>query len=157
VSAELEHPKSIRSAVLLEDEMVCIMRGDHPAARRPLTVKAYRELKHIKIAQTAADMRLVDGYLSRHSLPDTRLSIPHWLAAPSVVESSDFVASVSRRMADIVNASGRFAVRPLPTGRHPFQWRLYWHTRYDSDGPHAWMRKLIRRACRGSEGEGTTR
>lgn len=149
ISAELEHPKSIRSVVLLDDEMVFIMRKDHPATKRPLTLKAYLELKHIKIAQTTSDMRLVDGYLSRPARQDTRVSIPHWLAAPALVESTNLVTSISRRMASVVNARGQFAVHSLPTGPQPFEWRLYWHGRYDSHPAHTWMRDLICGACQG--------
>jgi DNA-binding transcriptional LysR family regulator len=104
-------------------------------------------LRHIKIAQTTADMRLVDGYLSQDTAQEVRLNIPHWLAAPAVVESTDLVTAISRRMAAIVNIDDRFAVRPLPMGPREFFWRIYWHSRYDADPAHTWMRDLVRRAC----------
>jgi DNA-binding transcriptional LysR family regulator len=149
VSTGLVHPKSIRSVELLEDEMVCIMRSDHPAASHPLTLKRFLALKHIRIVQTASDTRFVDEHLSREPRRQVALSIPHWLAAPALVESTDLVTAISGRMARSVNTHGRFAVRPLPVGPKSFSWRLYWHSRYDAHAAHKWMRELVQRTCAG--------
>ena len=148
ISAGLAHPKSIRSANLLEDEMVCIMRSDHPASRRPLTLKVFLALKHIKIAQSMADTRFIDDELSRQRLKrDIVLNIPHWLAAPSVVECTDLVTAISRRMARRINERGQFAIRPLPLRGQNLVWRLYWHRRHDEHPAHKWMRELVMHVC----------
>jgi DNA-binding transcriptional LysR family regulator len=147
VSAELVHTQAIRSVVLLDDELVCIMRKDHPAAKRRLTLKAYLELKHINTVQSSADTRFIEQHLPRDAQRVIPLTLPHWLAAPSLVKSTQMVAAISRRMADAVNAGGDFAVRPLPVGLKRFAWRLYWHARHDSQPAHKWVRELVLRSC----------
>jgi DNA-binding transcriptional LysR family regulator len=149
VSAELQHLKSIRSVVLAEDELVCIMRKDHPAANRRLTLKAYLALKHINTVQSSADTRFIEQHLPAHARREIPLTLPHWLAAPSLVKSTSMVAAISKRMADAVNTGGDFAVRTLPVGLKKFGWRLYWHARHDSKPAHKWMRELVVGACRG--------
>ncbi|HEX4328033.1 MAG TPA: LysR family transcriptional regulator, partial [Burkholderiales bacterium] len=150
VSARLSHSKSIRSLDLLQDKMVCILRKDHPFARRPLTAGAFLKLRHINFVQALADTRFADGDAPhRHPRRNVVLNIPHWLAAPAIVESTDMVAAISERMARRVNDRGQFVVRPLPIGNRELVWRLYWHRRYDTQPAHVWMRDLVRRACAG--------
>jgi len=143
VSTGFAPPKSIRHVDLLEDEMICIMRRGHPAAKRPLTLKAFLALKHVRIAQSIVDEDFARQHLSR----DIVLDIPHWLVAPLVIESTDLVTSVSRRMANLFNARRQLALRPLPFARQHFHWRLYWHRRYDDHPAHKWMREVVVRAC----------
>lgn len=147
VSTGLEHPRSIRSVELLKDEMVCIMRREHPSARYPLSLSRFLALKHIRIVQTASDTRFVDEHLSREPRRQVALSIPHWLVAPSLVESTDLVTVISRRFARSINARDQFEVRALPVGPKSFSWQLYWHSRYDAHPAHNWMRALVQRAC----------
>ena len=147
IGTGLIHPKSIRSIPLVDDHMVCIMRKDHPAARKRLTLKTFLALKHIRIAQAVSDTRFVDEYLPNGAQRQVSLTIPHWLAAPSLVAATDLVTAISRRMAELVNREGLFTVHPLPFGPKSFKWCLYWHARYDAHPAHRWMREFIQRAC----------
>jgi DNA-binding transcriptional LysR family regulator len=148
ISTRLVHSKSIHSVELLQDKMVCIMRKGHPAAKRPLTVKAFLELRHINIVQAMADTRFIEGELARRQLRrKVVLNIPHWLAAPPIVEHTDLVTEISKRMARSFNHRGQFALRDLPLGAPDLVWRLYWHRRYDALPAHVWMRELVRRVC----------
>lgn len=147
LSTGLVHSKSIRSAKLLDDQMVCIMRRDHPAAARKLTLKAFLALNHIRTVQTMSDTRLVDEHLRDRIRRRVVVTIPHWLAAPALVAETDLVAAISARMAKLVNADKRFAVQPLPFGPRSFSWQLYWHVRYDAHPAHRWMRAFVQSAC----------
>jgi DNA-binding transcriptional LysR family regulator len=148
VSALLSHPKSIRSLDLLKDRMVCIMRSGHPCAKKPLTLAAFLKLRHINIVQAIADTRFVEDELTRRGLRrNVVLNIPHWLAAPSIVEDTDLVAAVSERMARRLNTRGQFVLRELPIGKRELVWRLYWHRRFDTAPAHLWMRDMIHRVC----------
>jgi len=147
VSTGLEHSKTIRSLRLLDDRMVCIMRRDHPAAAKKLTLKGYLALNHIRTVQTASDTRLVDEHLSGRIKRRVTMTIPHWLAAPALAAQTDLVATISLRMAKLVNADGAFAVHPLPFGPQGFSWRLYWHIRHEEHRAHRWMRAFIQAAC----------
>jgi len=147
VSTGLVHPKSIRSIPLIDDQMVCIMRKDNPAAKSRLTLNSFLSLKHIRIVQAVSDTRLVDEYLAHRMQRQVALTIPHWLAAPSLVAATDLVTAISRRMADQVNADGQFVVHALPFGPKKFSWRLYWHARYTTNSAHQWLRDSIQTAC----------
>lgn len=150
ISALLTHPKSIRSVDLLTDRMVCIMRRGHPCAKKPLTLGAFLKLRHINIVQAIADTRFVEDELARRGLRrNVVLNIPHWLAAPAIVETTDLVTALSERMARRFNQGGQFVLRELPIGKRDLVWRLYWHRRYDALPAHMWMRDMVRRVCAG--------
>jgi DNA-binding transcriptional LysR family regulator len=119
------------------------MRKGHAAAQRPLTLKTFLSLRQMKIAQSIFDEELARQQLNREIM----LNLPHWLIAPLVVESTDFVTVVSRRMANLFNTRHQLLLRPLPFGNQTFQWRMYWHRRHDEHPAHKWMRQLVIRAC----------
>ena len=144
VSALIKHSKSVHSMELAKDRMVCVMRKDHPAAASPLTTRAFLGLRHLRIVQSAGDMRFIEEALFKAGLQRKVVATtPHWLAASYLVESSDLVTALSERMVRQLNVDGRFAVRPLPVGGAEFSWRLYWHRRYDARPGHRWIRSLF--------------
>ena len=66
VSALIKHSKSVHSLELGKDRMVCVMRKDHPAAKaNRLTTRAFLALRHLRIVQSAGDMRFVEEALFR--------------------------------------------------------------------------------------------
>jgi DNA-binding transcriptional LysR family regulator len=142
VSALIKHSKSVHSLELGKDRMVCVMRRDHPAAKaNRLTTRAFLELRHLRIVQSAGDMRFIEEALFKHGLQrKVMATTPHWLAASYLVETTDLVTALSESMVRQLNVDGRFAVRPLPVGGAEFSWRLYWHRRFDARPAHRWIR-----------------
>jgi DNA-binding transcriptional LysR family regulator len=144
VSALIKHSKSVHSLELAKDRMVCVMRKGHPAAAGRLTTRSFLSLRHLRIVQSAGDVRFVEEALFKHGLQrKVMATTPHWLAASYLVETSDLVTALPESMARRLSAEGRFAVRPLPVGGSEFSWRLYWHRRYDARPAHRWIRSMF--------------
>jgi DNA-binding transcriptional LysR family regulator len=145
VSALIKHSKSVHSLELAKDRMVCVMRKDHPAAvANRLTTRAFLSLRHLRIVQSAGDVRFVEEALFKHGLQrNVMATTPHWLAASYLVESSDLVTALPESMVRRLNADRRFAVRALPVGGGEFSWRLYWHRRFDARPAHRWVRSMF--------------
>ena len=148
VSALIKHSKSVHSVELSRDRMVCVMRKGHPAADRRLTLRAFLSLRHLRIVQSAGDVRFVEEALSRRGLRRRVVATtPHWLAASYMIERSDLVTALPESMMRRLNRDGRFVVRALPVGGNEFSWRLYWHRRYDARPAHRWIRQLFEAAA----------
>ena len=144
VSALIKHSKSVHSMELAKDRMVCVMRKGHPAADGRLTMRAFLSLRHLRIVQSAGDVRFVEEALLKRGLQRRVMATtPHWLAASYMVERSDLVTALPESMMRRLNRDGRFVVHPLPVGGNEFSWRLYWHRRYDSRPAHRWIRELF--------------
>ncbi len=148
ISAKLKPPKSIHSIDLLEDKMVCIMNKNHPLAKEKLVVKNFTNLRHINIVQSVIDTRFIEDDLSNLKLErNIVLNIPHWLAAPGIVEQTNLIAAISERMAKKLEPKYEFVTKRLPVGESNFYWKLYWHSRLDSDPSQKWLRELIKKVC----------
>ena len=148
VSALIKHSKSVHSVELTKDRMVCVMRKGHPAAARRLTLPRFLSLRHLRIVQSAGDVRFVEEALSTRGLRRRVVATtPHWLAASYMIERSDLVTALPESMMRRLNRDGRFVVRSLPVGGNEFSWRLYWHRRYDARPAHRWIRELFEAAA----------
>src|SRR4051812_3008922 len=73
-------------SLLLKDQMVCVMRNDHPLAIRPLSLSDFLEAKHLKVSMSPTDLRFVDDVLAQQGLTRrVALNVPHWLLVPHVL------------------------------------------------------------------------
>jgi DNA-binding transcriptional LysR family regulator len=148
VSTRLVHPKTtIRSADLLADRMVCIMRAGHPWAKRRWSVDQFLALRHINIVQSLEDTRFAEYEYAPGKRRKVVLNIPHWLAAGPLIEQTDLVTSISERMARRINDRHSLVLRELPIGKPDLVWRLYWHRRNEMVPAQRWMRALVQRVC----------
>lgn len=149
VSALIKHSKSVHSLELAKDRMVCVMRRGHPAATGRLTTRDFLDLRHLRIVQSAGDMRFIEEALAKRGLQRRVMATtPHWLAASYLIETSDLVTALPQSIVGRLTSTGRFAVRPLPLGGNEFSWRLYWHRRYEARPGHRWLRSQFEAAAR---------
>jgi DNA-binding transcriptional LysR family regulator len=147
LSMDLKHVNTIRSTVLFEDQMVCVMRSGHRLDKDGLTIQDFIDGDHLRVAMSPTDIRFVDNALSVHGLQRRIVAnVPHWLLIPPVLHETDLLAVVSGKLAGRFSNQG-ISVRPLPFDSTPFNWRLYWHRRHDGSHPHRWIRSLVQNAC----------
>jgi len=148
VSMNLEHSGSIRSEVMLRDRMVCVMRRGHPLARQELDLKKFLGQRHLKVSMSVTDLRFVDDVLARRQLRrDVALNVPHWLIVPRVLARTDLLSVMPERLVAAITGT-EVVARDLPFASEPFDWELYWHRRHDGNRAIAWLRDIIREACR---------
>ena len=61
-------PQMVRSKRLLADEVVVLMRPDHPRAAEPMTAELYAALPHVKLSQSATGTTVIEDALSARGL-----------------------------------------------------------------------------------------
>jgi len=131
------------TARLLEDEFVAVMRRTHPAGRRPLSLAAFGTLRHAAISSSGDDTGFIDRSLAAHGTKRRiELRLPY-LSAGSVLARSDFVATLSRRVAGALVRGAALELRELPFKSPAVQTSLLWHRRFDGHPAHRWLRDLI--------------
>jgi DNA-binding transcriptional LysR family regulator len=147
VSMHLRHTASIRSAKLLPDRMVCLLRAGHPLAAGKLTLAKFLSARHLRVAMSPTDIRFVDDVLAAQGLRrEVALTVPHWLLVPGVLAAGDLLAVMSESAARRIVQPG-LVVRPLPFDTAAFTWAMYWHRRYERSNAHAWLREQVRAAA----------
>jgi DNA-binding transcriptional LysR family regulator len=144
----------LRVQRLYEDEMVPIVRRDHPLANRRMSPAALAELEHVAVASQQAKLDQIRNSRSgRGRRPPSRV-VPSFLAAASLVRDSDaYTVLPARLAASVLDAFGlaRLMVVGPPAKITIAQ---AWSPRFDNDAGHSWFRGCVRRACAHTERAG---
>lgn len=134
---------------LFQDEFVCLLRADHPAARKPFTLERFLELSHALIApREVQDTGVVDSILDK--LGKKRriaLSVPQFLVAPYATAHSDLLLTTAARIARAVEKPFGLRILTPPLALPTFTIGQYWHERWHQDPAHVWLRGLLWQLC----------
>lgn len=137
----------VRQERLFEDGYVVLMSRDHPHADRRLTLSAYLELAHIKVAASAVGTNAIDDALATRGLSRrVTITLPSWSDLRGAVAGTDLVVVMPRRWAADPAFSAGCVWRPLPLEEVSFAVDMRWRTRDSYDPGHEWLRSLVRRA-----------
>lgn len=135
---------------LFEEELVCVVRHDHPAREDLHRIDRYAALDHLMISPRGTSREgVVDRALAAHDLQRrVVLRLPQFLVAPLVVASTDLVATIPRRVAEALAHDGRLAIVAPPLPLASFTVHQVWHERHHHDHGHRWLRQQVAEAMR---------
>lgn len=135
---------------LFEEEMVCVVRHDHPERDRLSELACFAALDHVLISPRGATrMGMVDRALAELGLQRRIvLRVPHFLVPPLVVAQTDLVATVPRRAAEALANRGMLALVPPPVPLATFTVHQVWHERHHHDHGHRWLRQAVAEVMR---------
>jgi DNA-binding transcriptional LysR family regulator len=115
----------------------------HPHVRVRLDLGTYLAQEHRR------GLSAEDFELSRHNLRRrVRLRCQNYFAACRVVSETDFVLTMPRRYAGILNAQFANRLLPFPPKVPAFDTYIYWHANSDRDPANEWLRQELFRALR---------
>lgn len=131
------------TAKLFEDRLVLVMRQGHPAGRGPLTARAIAGLAFVEISSIRSDTGILDRWLAASGL-ERRIALraPH-ISVASILQQSDLVTLVSRRIAEEFVRDRPLQMRNLPFEVPPEQTMMLWHRRLDRQPAHRWLRDVV--------------
>lgn len=137
-------PPDVAQEALFEDRFVCVVRADHPVVKRKLTLEQYASLPHLLVAPRGEPRGLIDDLLATHGLGRrVARAVPHFLVAPFLAASSDYVLTLSERLATQMAETLPLRLLEPPLDIAPYTLTLVWHQRNDGDAAHAWLRRCI--------------
>ncbi len=130
---------------LITDELVSMVRVDHPVVRDTLSLEQYISLPHVVLEQKAP---MVDREFERRGLTRNRaLHVPHFISMPLIVKSTDFICTLPRRMAMLYMEHFRVKVLKLPIDFPKIPIFLIWSENMDRDPGHEWLRRSLQGLC----------
>jgi DNA-binding transcriptional LysR family regulator len=139
-----EAPAGIRRRSLFEEGFVTLMRAEHPAAARKLTLARYLGLDHIVVSVTGVGPAPVDEMLSAMGRQRrVKMSVPNFFAAVEIAACSDLVMTLPESLARTAAGIGRFVTLRPPVDPGPFTLSLLWHARHQDAPRHVWLRRII--------------
>lgn len=143
-------PEHLRMAILLEDEVVCLVAKDHPFAGGQMTVADYLNGAHVVPLMYSVTQRgVVESHLAALRLArEATVTVPFFGMAPSLLPGTDLIFTTSRHFAE-----HHARVLPLAVVRSPIDFpvmRFYqlWHSRTQHSQSHAWLRSLLSAVAR---------
>ena len=137
----------LRIQTLGHEEMVPVVRREHPLARRRRVAPAHlAALENIAVASQRAKLEeLTKPRRGRRSRPPSRI-VPSFLAAAALVRASDAYTVIPSRLAALV-VDGFGLCRLAVTGpATKVAIAQAWSPRFDNDAGHIWLRGCVRRA-----------
>ncbi|MEM1348763.1 MAG: LysR family transcriptional regulator [Myxococcota bacterium] len=145
IGSSIGRADDLVNEVLLQERFVCVVRAGHPLAEN-LTLDAYLRAGHVRVATIAQE----EGHPVDHALSqkdrtrDVRTVVPHVLMTPSILQTTDLIATLPSRLASLVASQGSLTVTALPLKLAGFDVSMLWHKRFDEDDASRWLRSLLR-------------
>jgi DNA-binding transcriptional LysR family regulator len=159
-------PERFAQEPLYRDEMVWVLRADHPAGDKPLTMELVAKLPHLTVALVGNVSEATDGFVTQHGLERrviacnrggvdqmlaehglrrrVHVTVPHFLAVPRVVAHSDLIALMPHRLA--ARFLGKYPIKLMPPCHDAasFEVAALWHARLGARDDVTWFRALLR-------------
>lgn len=137
-------PEMARSQRLLADDIVVLMRPDHPSAGEVMTPELYAELPHVKLSQSATGTTVIDDALAargfKRGLP---MTVASWFDIPDIVANTDLIAIAPRRLLSLDPRLEHLISAPLPLQEVVFSFDLCWDLRTEREPGQKWLRRVI--------------
>ena len=138
-------PSGCHAAPLFDDRFVCM--AQKPAPRR-LSLKAYLSASHVRVSVLGSELDPVDHALAKRRLTrSVALTVPHFSVLPPIVQRTGYVATLSRRLAEVQARSFDVALCEPPLALGQRSTRMVWHARTDADPGARFLRQLVREAA----------
>jgi len=158
-------PARLNTCTLMSQGEAILMRKGHPASRRKLTLRDVARYPLVTISVGGHEEGAVDGFIlerglarqsemfDRESLqealaelqqvPRLRITVPHSLAIPALLQGSEMLSIVPMSLAQALTRHHDLLLRPLPYRAGMATLRAVWHRRNDHETAHMWLRERV--------------
>ncbi|MGI2258820.1 LysR family transcriptional regulator [Shewanella sp. GXUN23E] len=129
---------------LVTDELVCLMRRQHPLAQLPLTQERYLSFRHIGIH----DRELAEPYFIQHlthnvHARDVALTVADFGGAAMLCHHTDYLLTCSRRWAQQASQARDLLQQPLPFDYGQVGYSLVWNRNSLKDPALQWLQQEL--------------
>jgi DNA-binding transcriptional LysR family regulator len=147
IAALLAKEDTLRHERLYDTRYVCVMRRDHPLARKKLTLDAFCAAHHLQVSFSGRPLSLIDRALAdigrRRRIV---LTVNQFFTAGRVVTQSDLLTVLPLSFLAATGRPGELATHELPFDPGAVRVEMVWHLRRDNDPAHRWLREVLHSA-----------
>ncbi len=142
----LKPPEDLHLGKLFADEVVCLVRADHPATRRGWSVESWLASEHIAPTPTHPGARgVIDDHLEGLGLTrNITARCPHFGLIPSMVASSLLVLTTGRQYCERFTDALPVKVLECPIDFPQLMYYQLWHERTHASASAKWLRERIK-------------
>lgn len=136
-SISVDHP----SQVLFEDDYVVVGDAANPAMEGDMTREKYFALGHVTARFGKSRVPTFDDWFVRRQKAQRRIEVvaPTFLSQTALVLGTRRIATMHRRLAEQVVASGNLVIREMPFAIPPIRETIQWHISNNNDRALRWV------------------
>jgi LysR family nod box-dependent transcriptional activator len=133
---------------LFFDEYVCVFWSGSVHAKRELTLEGFSGAGHV-VTIPVSGGRSIESELQEQAgiRRHEQVMAFTFSALPYLLIGTDRVATIQRRLAEILAQSLPIDIRPLPFALDPIDQIMQWHGYREQDSGIVWLRTLLARAA----------
>jgi len=137
-------PESVVSTPLFSDRLVLVARKGHPDFTAPLTIAAFADLPQLLVSQRGDAAGIIDEALRELGLKRRiALTVPHFFAAPFLIEATDLVVLLPERLAHALRHAATTEIHACPIELTPWVVGVALPQESASDPCLAWFVALL--------------
>ncbi|PVX82435.1 LysR family transcriptional regulator [Paraburkholderia unamae] len=142
-------PQHLHIQTLCEDDLVCLLRADHPIPKGKLTRDAYENAEHLSVTTyNTGPWGTIDTELARNDLTRTvTATLPYFGMAPYVVARSELLFTTTRALAAHYAQLLPLRVEPLPCSAAALTYYQLWHEGSHRSAALRWLRRLVKKVA----------
>ena len=144
-------PPHLKRRLAFEDRFVFLCRQEHPLLRDggSPTLDDILRYTHLVVSSTGDRRAAFDAVLERNGLRrKIAATLMSFTIVPDLLVSSDLIGVFTNRTAEYFVDRHPLITAPVPLEVAPMANHLIWHSRFDSDEAHSWLRARIELACK---------
>ncbi|ROM65040.1 LysR family transcriptional regulator [Pseudomonas brassicacearum] len=140
--------KGLRSQVLLEDELVCVVDKNFTGPEENFDLETFAAGQHVFPTPWTSDTNMVDGWLARHGHNRQIVARANsYVAALNMITGTDFILTLPRRIQALTCSEDRYGQRQPPAGLPNFTLDMMWSEKPSQDSANTWFREQIVKVC----------
>lgn len=140
----LNPPTHLRCQTLFDDQMVCVVRQNHPIISAAPSLEDYIAVPHMLISWKGTPAGIIDQHLQEMGLERRiKLIVPNFLSAPLIVAQTDMILSLPYKLAKRFTKFVPLEIFPVPIQLPAYDLVMIWHPLHDKDPAHQWLRDKI--------------
>jgi len=144
-------PAQMRFSNLYSDDVVCLMRSDHPLANQTrIPLATYLNVRHLAPHPSSTrDLGPIDCELAKMGYRRTiAATVPEFNMAPYVLTRTDLILTTSRLFAEHYSRLLPLRIVPAPRQLSPIKFYQLWHERSHLSTAHLWLRQQVHEVVR---------
>lgn len=148
--AELPPAAGLIRTKLFQDELVCVVRRDHPQVAQSFDLKTFAALPHLLVTRDPEGTGPIDAALAMHGLKrHIAMRVPYHLAAPFIVARSDLIMMTTLALAKDAASMLPLRILRCPLPLPVLKVTMAWHERNQNDPANKWLRDVTIRCATG--------
>jgi DNA-binding transcriptional LysR family regulator len=140
----------LRIGGLYSDDVVCVMRADHPLASTPrISLAQYLAVAHLAPHPSSRHLGVIDGELAKAGCKRrVAATVPEFNMAPYVLTRTDLIFTTGRRFAEHYAQLLPLQIVLAPAEFPPIRFYQLWHERGHHSASNRWLRQQVLRTVR---------